>query len=105
MTGFYVDFVNGPRDPIGRCEFPLLETSFDVNVLALLVRHRNVGDFVVENQAVPVGMRLWFPVTPREMIRFAETEIDHLRTGRKVSKFWLCSQITGEFDTVLLHRL
>ena len=98
-------FVNGARDAIGRREFPLLQTSFDVNVLALLVRHRNVGDFVVKNQAVPVGMRLRFPITPGEMIRFAETEINHLRTGWKVSKFGLCSQITGEFDTVLLHRL
>ena len=77
-----MDFVNGPRDPIGWREFPLLQTSFDVNVLALLVRHGNVGDFVVKNQAVPIGMRLRFPITPREMIRFAETEIDHLRTGR-----------------------
>jgi hypothetical protein len=81
-----VDFVNGPRDPIGRREFSLLQTSFDVNVLPLLVRDRNVGDFVVKNQAVPIGMRLRFPITPREMICFAETDVDYLRTGRKVSK-------------------
>src|SRR4051812_3331481 len=39
VTGFYMYFVNGARDPIGRREFPLLKTSFDVNVFALLVRH------------------------------------------------------------------
>ena len=84
-----MDFVNSPRDPIGRREFSLLQTSFDVNVLALLVRHRNVCDFVVKNQAVPVGVRLRLLITPREMIRLAETEIDHLRAGREVSKVWL----------------
>jgi len=98
-------FVNGARDPIGRREFPLLQTSFNVNVLALLVRHRNVRDFVVKDQAVPVRVGLRFPIMPREMIGLTETEINHLSAGGKVSKFWLCSQITSELDAVFLHSL
>ena len=105
VTGFYVDFVNGPRYPISWREFPLLQTTFDVNVLALLVRHRQVGDFVVKDQAVPVRVGLRFPVTPRKMIRLAETEIHDLRARRKISKLWRCGQISSEFDAVLLHTL
>ena len=53
------------------------------------LRHRNVRDFVVKDQAVPVRVGLRFAITPREMIGLTETEINYLRAGRKVSKLWL----------------
>ena len=98
-------FVNGARDPIGRREFPLLQTSFDVNVLALLVRHRNVRDFVVKDQAVPVRVGLGLTIAPGKARGFTETDVGNLRSGREVSEFRLRRQITSQFDAVLLHRL
>lgn len=100
-----VNFVNGSGNPVNRSEFPLLQRAFDVNVLALLICHRNVGDFTIKDQAVPVCMGLRFAITPSETIRLTKADIGHFRSRRKESKFGLGGQITGEFEMVLLHRL
>ncbi len=103
VAGLDVNFVNGPSNSIGRSELPLLEAAFDVDVLALLIGHRNFGNLAVEDKAVPVRVRLWFAVTPDEVICLAETDIRHLHAGRKKSKLWLRRQVTREFDPIFLH--
>jgi hypothetical protein len=74
-----VNFVNRPGYAIRRRKLPLLQASFDVDVLALFIRHGDVRNFVVKNKAVPVGVGLRLAIVPGEMIRLAETGIRYLR--------------------------
>jgi hypothetical protein len=103
VAGLNMNLVNSPSDPVCRRELSLLKASFDVDVFALLVRHCGVGNVAIEDKAVPVRVGLGFAVPPDEMIRLAETDVGHLRAGRKKSQFWLSRQVTREFDPILLH--
>ena len=74
-----------------------------MDVLALLICHRHVGDLVVEDQAMPVRVRLRFAVAPGKVIRLTQTSVRDLRPGAKESQRRLGGEIPRQLDSVLLH--
>src|SRR3954462_47271 len=73
-----VDLVYRSSTAVGRSERALLDSADDVDVLALFVRRRHVGNFVVEDEAVPICARLGRAVFAGRAIRFAEARIRNL---------------------------
>ena len=103
MAGLDVNFVNSPGHPVGRRELPLLQASFDVDVLALLICHHHVSDLIIKDQTVPVRVGLRLTVAPGEVIGLAQSGVSDLCSRAKESQRRLGCEIPGQLDSVLLH--
>src|SRR5690349_23502930 len=68
VTAPHVDLINGTRHAVSRSKLPLLQRSLYKNVVVLLIRESDVRNFTVENQAVPICMRLLFAVATGETV-------------------------------------
>src|SRR5215510_11404806 len=82
---------------------PLLDGANDMYVFALLVSNRDVGDLVVENEAVPIGVGLRFAVCAGKAIGLAQSGVGNLRAGGKIAQLWFDCQISGKLYAVCLH--
>jgi hypothetical protein len=63
-----MDFVNGAGTAIGWSEFPLLERALNENVVVFVVGDGNIRHLAVENDAVPVGVRLLLAVAAGDSV-------------------------------------
>jgi hypothetical protein len=96
--------MNNPLDAVGlRCELALLDCPLDENVVTFLERCRNARKISIERQIVPIGVLLGFAVGVLVPVAFAETDIGHGRSRRKVSEGRLRRNIAEDFEMISLH--
>src|SRR5262245_56580129 len=100
-TNLYL--VHSARASVRRCVLPLLDGADDIDVFALLVSNRDVGDFVVENEAVPIRVGLRFAVCAGKAVGLAQAGVGNLRAGGKIAQLRFNCQISCKLYAVCLH--
>ena len=78
VTASRVDLINSARHAVSRCKFPLLQRSLYEDVVVLVIRESDIGDFTIENKTVPICMCLLFAIAAGETVALFKSSIRYL---------------------------
>src|SRR5215831_6978440 len=103
MAGAHHDFVYRARAPVLWRKLALLDAAFYEQVIALLETHREIGEFAIERQTVPVGLLLDVAVTIPERPGLAQPHVRYGRPGPEKSLGGLVGEIPCDLNPVSHH--